>query len=615
MTSVPIPRRHLSISGGLVLAGFLAAFLAATPVLAQPETVIDLADADATADRLVRVYGARGTGAYGVPVAGGHDVDGDRNPDMAVAFMTADVPTNDGSLFRAGEVDLVFGEGHFRNVQGGEGVVDTLDPNPRVLRFLGSARQENAGSEIWMDDVTGDGLGDLLICRQNFDPGGRIGAGALTVIPGSSWLRQRASNLQAVDLGSPPAAARTTTLVGAAAGDRLGIWVRTGDVDGDGIADVVVGADQESLDGETHHGGVWVVRGGAHLVDAGTVDLALSDQPGQPLDGHLAHVLPPAGSSEYHAGATSQIADLDGDGRGEVLFAAALNRGGAALEPYGGSSHATGGSHDGTLYVVWSGAFPPTPWAVGYTFRVDAAPAPVAVIDGEVRNVAFGEEIVGAGSFSDGDLDGDGEADLFVGDLVADGTVAQDRFRSGLGHLIFSAADLQGRTIDLESPPGDLRITRILGPDAGGIQADTAALADVDGDGITDLFTSSPHGHADAGGGTRTESGVAHLLYGRDGAWPALVDLAAPPAPATLRVAEILGAAEHDVLAYSAAPGDLDGDGRFDLVMNEMLGDGPSRTDHGNLIVLSGKALDPRFVFGDDFETGDVLRWSSNVSD
>ena len=64
-----------------------------------------------------------------------------------------------------------------------------------------------AGAEIWMDDVSGDGLGDLLIGRQNYMPAtGREGAGALTIIFGSDLLRSNAARLAYFDLRSPPPA-------------------------------------------------------------------------------------------------------------------------------------------------------------------------------------------------------------------------------------------------------------------------------------------------------------------------------------------------------------------------------------------------------------------------
>ncbi len=126
---------------------------------------------------------------------------------------------------------------------------------------------EATGSEIWIDDVTGDGLGDLLIGRQNHTPGGseadpRIGAGALSIVVGGAWLRSFSAGLGYLDLRNPDPSIPILTIVGREALDQFGIWVRTGDVDSDKIADLVVGADQEDLGGENNSGAAYVIRGG-----------------------------------------------------------------------------------------------------------------------------------------------------------------------------------------------------------------------------------------------------------------------------------------------------------------------------------------------------------------
>lgn len=47
-----------------------------------------------------------------------------------------------------------------------------------------------------------------------------------------------------------------------------------------------------------------------------------------------------------------------------------------------------------------------------------------------------------------------------------------------------------------------------------------------------------------------------------------------------------------DTLCYSAATGDVDGDNRTDLIVNEMAGNGigPGTINVGNLLVISGRS-------------------------
>ncbi len=562
-------------------ATLLAILAAAPPAAAQPLVTLDLAAVSPEDGVVRRVYGATGTGQFGVPVAGGHDVDGDGRTDYAVAYFTADPPGRGN----AGEVDLIFGDGTLG------GFLDTAADSPALLRVFGAVAQETAGAEIWIDDVTGDGLGDLLIGRQNFlGPAARIGAGALTVMAGSPALRGLADDSRTVDLASPPGELTLATFVGAGELDRLGVWMRTGDVDGDGVADIVVGADQEDLEGEENRGAVYVIRGGGHLAHTQTIDLR--DFGATALAGHIAKITPPSPAAGFHFGATCQIADLDGNGRGEVLVAAALLRAGASVPAAGappGAAESVGGSPEGTLYIAWDDNFPSAAWPPGFSFDAGAPPGSRTVIDGGELNLKLGEEILGGE-----DYDGDGRADLFVGDLVGAAPFTELR-RPGVGYVFYDAAALKGRVVDLGSLPAELRLTTIAGPSANAIGADTAAHGDFDGDGFADLAFCSPHG-SPAG---RFHAGIAHVLYGRDGGWPAAVDTAAgnlPPPPA-VRVAELWGAAgagsdRGDTLGYSAAAGDVDGDGRSDLVINEMLGNAlDGSADVGNLLLVDGAAL------------------------
>ncbi len=567
---------------------------APTPVAPPPDDpvgIIDLATLT-PADGLFRVFGANNDGSVGVPVAAGADCDGDGIVDYAMAGMLA------SPLGRtmAGEVHLVFGTGAF-----GQNV-DIANPGGRVLSIIGAGPRETAGDEIWLDDVTGDGIGDVLIGRQNFRASGpdRVGAGALTVLAGGATLRALAGAGEVIDLAAPPAGVTLFTLHGAQALDRVGIWMRTGDVTGDGVSDFVVGADQTDDGGENNRGTAWLVRGGPHLASNASVDLA--DFGASTLAGNLAKLSPPAGAAGWHFSATVQIADLDANSRAEVLVAATLSRSGASVEAEdaaAGSAESSGGAPNGQVYVFWDDNFvSPTPaaWPAGFEVVADAtAPGTLSVISGavvagQVSNRFFGEEMLGGL-----DYDNDGAADLFVGDIRAD---VPNRSSAGSGHILFNAVAFRGQNFSVDAPPAGVFVSTLLGPEAGAIGADTALHGDFDGDGIADLAVASPL--ADPQG--RTSAGKLHVLWGQSGGWPALIDLNKDdqPDPAVLRITDIHGVLGNsatdagDILAYSAAPADLDGDGRIDLVVNEMLGNGVAADalDVGNLLAISGALLE-----------------------
>lgn len=561
----------------------IALFVSVAAAAAAPVEMIDLAEVPALPPTLTRIHGFEGDGAFGVSVAGGHDCDGDGHPDLAFAAMLASPEGRD----RAGTVYLFFGDGTIG------GAFDAALASPRLLRFQGAAPLEVAGNEIWIDDVTGDGIGDLLIGRQNYAPTReRPGVGALSIVVGSAALREHAVTLAAVELDDPPEGVTITTLVGNQEFGRFGIWMRTGDIDGDGIADIVVGADQEQHGNESHGGAAYVIRGGAHLAGGGALDFG-GDVNATALAGHWLRLEPPADAFEYHFGATVQIGDLDGNGRGEVLVAAALNRAGATLrarDSVQGSAHGIGGTARGTAYIFWDDNFPSDRWEDPQPLRTDAAPGSITTLHGGERNLKFGEELV-AGA----DFDGDGSLDLFVGDIVGDLSAQRDRPQAGSGHVFYNAARLKGRTIDLRSPPNDIETTDFLGAARQDIAADTALHGDFDGDGRPDLAFSAPH----ASFAGRVSVGAVYVFFGGGGRWPRTVDLREPLAATGARATAIYGALgtdgrdSGDTLAYSAAVGDLDGDGRDDLIVNEMEGNGlqPGTIDVGNLIALSGTRI------------------------
>jgi hypothetical protein len=231
---------------------------------------------------------------------------------------------------------------------------------------------------------------------------------------------------------------------GDAPGAELGRALATGDVNGDGHADLVVGAPGT-------HGGRGRVRvylgssAGLAPVPDWSVDGA---QPGERL------------------GAQVATADVDGDGRADVIVTApgfdregaAAGGGRAALPADGLGHHASRVRDEGRLLVFLGTAAGVAPW-------------PQRIVQGIEVGERFGEALASAG-----DVNGDGTDDVIVG---APGKL------DGLGGVFVFLGSPSG----LLALPSWMRTGNAIGE---GLGTAVGSAGDLDSDGFADILVSAP---------------------------------------------------------------------------------------------------------------------------
>ncbi|MFO1496738.1 MAG: FG-GAP-like repeat-containing protein [Lysobacterales bacterium] len=339
--------------------------------------------------------------AFGAGVGGAGDLNNDGYDDVVVGAPNYDL--------NAGNPNT----GAFYVYFGGPGAFDPIAD----ASVIGPTQNDNMGAAVsGVGDVNNDGIEDLAVGVPRFNPGGQVDSGRVFVYYGGSSFDTVAD----ASLGL----AQAVSAIGSAVAGR-------GDVNGDGIDDLVIGAG-----GYEAPGGALLNEGAALVFFGGNGSLD------QSVDAILR-----SNSNGATGGASVALGDLNGDGIDDVISGAPLH---APTANVGG------------MVQIWYGA------SGAFNTTVDVTLASTQAAEQFGRSVGVLP-----------DINADGRKELIVG---APGAVNSAALVAGKVRLYFpSAAGI--------AAPASLELE---GNQADALFGTSVAAGDYNGDGAADVAVGEP---------------------------------------------------------------------------------------------------------------------------
>jgi Ca2+-binding RTX toxin-like protein/acid phosphatase family membrane protein YuiD len=481
----------------------------------------ELGDLDGSNGLVINGASAGDYAGYSVSTAG--DFNGDGFEDVIIGAYKANSYTGEsyivyGGTNLAASIELA-------DLSGIDGVV-----------FSGIATSDSSGHSVSnAGDINGDGIGDVIIGAYSADPNGNSSAGASYVVFGDT---NYSGSLNLADLDGN----NGFKLEGLASLDYTGYSVSTaGDINGDGIDDVIIGAYSADPNGISDAGASYVVFGDTNF----SASLDLSS-----LDGSNGFVINGVDFFDYSGRSVSAAGDVNGDGYEDIIVGAPV-------------AAPNGVSFTGESYVVFGGE--------NFSASLDLSSLDGSNgfrLDGIDPNDYSGYSVSTAG-----DVNGDGYDDVIVGAYKADSN-------TGESYVVFGDANFSG-SLNLSSLDGSngFRIVGIDSNDYSGFSVSTAG--DVNGDGYDDIiigaYLADPNGNLSAG--------ESYVVYGGAN-FTSSLDLS------NLNVTDgfiLKGVDSGDYAGYSvSAAGDVNGDGFDDLIIGAYAADPNGNSAAGTSYIVYG---------------------------
>lgn len=387
-------------------------------------------------------------------------------------------------------------------------------------------------------DINADGVDDVIIGARFADPNNLKDAGSAFVVYGSK--SGFAPTLDLSDLDGT----NGFTIEGIAEGNETGNSVSVlGDINGDGIDDVGIGAlyaDPNNLD----NAGVGYVVFGQQGGFSDKFDL-------NTLDGTNGFTIEGIAEGNETGVTISGVGDFNGDGIADMAITA----------PFADSN----GTDSGSAYLI---------------FGTQAGFAPTLNLGDLNGTNGFVINSIAEGDFlgkvsNAGDVNGDGFADVIIG---AYGPYSGNN-PAGSAYVVFGKPGAFSDEFNLSQLNGTNGFS-IEGITAGNLTGFSVSSAgDFNGDGFDDLLVGAP--------GTNNGAGQSYIVFGKEDGFAAEINLGELDPNEGLALNGV-AAGDFSSISVSAA-GDINGDGLDDLMVGASYADPNGKTNAGSTYLIYGR--------------------------
>jgi ssDNA-binding Zn-finger/Zn-ribbon topoisomerase 1 len=555
--------------GLILIASFILPLISSTCTLSAPEAFFD-----ATPDNnvLLETMNVRIGGQLWSGVIAG-DLPADfisleaKIDDGAYKTVTVEgsrwkIPIPTGAEAAAGTQRWLTGSKHTLSIRG-----RGANGNARAPLTFSFTRQRNK-------DINGDGYADTVVGASANQGVGQLNTGAAYVFYGSATgVTSHPTSASTYTCAGPPdctAILNPDDEASASFGEAVAV---AGDVNGDGFADIIVGARNNQGIGAANKGVAYIFYGSATGVTSHPTTGGAYTCSGAPDCTTMQN--PDEENGGAYGVSVSAAGDVNGDGFGDVIVGARWNQG-------------PGISNKGVVYIHYGSSTGVTNHATNASsYTCGGFPDCTAIQNPEENNSGQ----LGISVASAGDTNGDGYADIVVGASLNSGGGTT----KGAAYIYYGSASgiashpAAAATYTCSGPPDCTAIQNPEHKASGHFGFSVAAAGDANGDGYADVVIGA---YQNLGATVPTSKGVAYIFYGSatgvtGHALSALTySCAGPPDCTEIRNPEEENSGKF-ALNVSAA-GDANGDGYGDVVIGASSNQGPGITDKGVAYVFYG---------------------------